>query len=133
MSHDSGTIKPHCQNQSHYRTHRECLLSRRSAMPIDVCLLDLNLPDISGYDLCQRLLEIHAERRPLLIALNGFGRPEDESRIMAAGFDHHMVKPSDIAMLQKLISEMTIGQELAARLRASMTRAAAANHCHRPG
>jgi signal transduction histidine kinase/ActR/RegA family two-component response regulator len=69
----------------------------------DVCLLDLNLPDVSGYDLCQRLLEIHSKRRPLLIALTGFGRPEDESRVMAAGFDHHMVKPPDIAMLQKLI------------------------------
>ena len=69
----------------------------------DVCLLDLNLPDISGYDLCQRLLEIHAERRPVLIALTGFGRPEDESRVMAAGFDHHIVKPPDIAMLKKLI------------------------------
>jgi signal transduction histidine kinase/ActR/RegA family two-component response regulator len=69
----------------------------------DVCLLDLNLPDMSGYDLCQRLLEIYAERRPLLIALTGFGRPEDKSRVMAAGFDHHIVKPPDIAMLQKLI------------------------------
>jgi CheY-like chemotaxis protein len=69
----------------------------------DVCLLDLNLPDMSGYDLCQRLLEIHAGQRPLLIALTGFGRPEDESRVMAAGFDHHMAKPPDIAKLQKLI------------------------------
>jgi hypothetical protein len=38
-----------------------------------------------------------------MIALTGFGRPEDESRVMAAGFDHHMIKPPDIAMLQKLI------------------------------
>ena len=74
--------------------------SKRS---FDVCLLDLNLPDISGYDLCQRLLEIHGERRPVLIALTGFGRPEDESRVTAAGFDHHIVKPPNIAMLQKLI------------------------------
>jgi signal transduction histidine kinase len=71
----------------------------------DVCILDLNLPDISGYDLLQRLLAIHSEKRPVTIALTGFGRPEDEARVTAAGFDYHIVKPADISVIQQIISQ----------------------------
>jgi signal transduction histidine kinase/ActR/RegA family two-component response regulator len=78
----------------------------------DVCILDLNLPDISGYDLLHHLLEIHAERRPLAIALTGFGRPEDEARVKAAGFDHHIIKPADISLLQQIISQSRKANEI---------------------
>jgi len=71
----------------------------------DVCILDLDLPDISGYDLLQQLLALHPERRPVTIALTGFGRPEDEARIKAAGFDHHIVKPAEISVIQQIISQ----------------------------
>ena len=50
----------------------------------DVCILDLNLPGISGYDLLQQLLALHSEKRPVTIALTGFGRPEDEARVKDA-------------------------------------------------
>jgi signal transduction histidine kinase/CheY-like chemotaxis protein len=71
----------------------------------DVCILDLNLPDISGYDLLQQLLALHSDRRPVTIALTGFGRPEDEARVKASGFDHHIVKPADISLIQQIISQ----------------------------
>ena len=71
----------------------------------DVCILDLNLPDISGYDLLQQLLALHSERRPVTIALTGFGRSEDEARVKAAGFDHHIVKPADISVIQQIIGQ----------------------------
>jgi len=71
----------------------------------DVCILDLNLPDISGYDLLQQLLALHSERRPLTIALTGFGRPEDEAKVKAAGFDYHIVKPADISLIQQIVSQ----------------------------
>jgi signal transduction histidine kinase len=78
-----------------------------TANKFDVCILDLNLPDATGYDLVARLLAIHAHDRPVTIALTGFGRPEDKERVKRAGFDHHIVKPADIVRLQRLIS----GQE----------------------
>lgn len=78
-----------------------------SENPFDICILDLNLPDMTGYDLVGRLFEIHDENRPVTIALTGFGRPEDTERVKQAGFDHHIVKPADIAKLQRIIS----GQE----------------------
>jgi CheY-like chemotaxis protein len=71
----------------------------------DVCILDLNLPDISGYDLLQQLLALHSERRPVTVALTGFGRPEDEAQVKAAGFDYHIVKPADISLIQQIINQ----------------------------
>jgi len=69
----------------------------------DVCILDLNLPDISGYELVQRLVEKHPERRPVTVALTGLGRSEDGERVKSAGFDHYVVKPADTARLQSII------------------------------
>jgi signal transduction histidine kinase/ActR/RegA family two-component response regulator len=71
----------------------------------DVCILDLNLPDISGYELVGRLIEIHGERHPLMIALTGYGRAEDQVKVKAAGFQYHLVKPADIEQLQRIISQ----------------------------
>jgi signal transduction histidine kinase len=70
----------------------------------DVCILDLNLPDTTGYELVERLLEIHGSNRPVTIALTGFGRPEDVDRVKRAGFDYHILKPADIIQLQRIIN-----------------------------
>jgi two-component system CheB/CheR fusion protein len=71
----------------------------------DVVILDLNLPDMSGYDLLQQLLALYSEKRPLTIALTGFGRPEDEAKVKAAGFDYHIVKPAEISVIQQIITQ----------------------------
>ncbi len=71
----------------------------------DVCILDLNLPDISGYDLAAHLIDLHVECRPVMVALTGAGRPEDRARVKAAGFDHHLVKPPELDQLQRIITQ----------------------------
>ena len=40
----------------------------------------------------------------LIIALTGWGQPEDRNRSLAAGFDHHLVKPVDPSMLERLLA-----------------------------
>ncbi|MEM5434611.1 hybrid sensor histidine kinase/response regulator [Paraburkholderia diazotrophica] len=60
----------------------------------DVVLLDLGLPDMSGYEVAKRLREFAAPSRPVLIALTGYGQPEDRRRTREAGFDYHLVKPA---------------------------------------
>lgn len=80
-------------------------LKMASEHRFDVCILDLNLPDVSGYDLLEQMLALHSEGRPVTIALTGFGRPEDEARVKAAGFDHHIVKPADISVIQQIIAQ----------------------------
>ena len=40
----------------------------------------------------------------MLIALTGWGQPDDRSRSLAAGFDHHVVKPVDPSLLERLLA-----------------------------
>jgi CheY-like chemotaxis protein len=66
-------------------------------------LLDIGLPGVSGYDVA-RTLRSEPDLAPLtLVALTGYGRDEDRERVMAAGFDHHVVKPVDPAVLEAII------------------------------
>jgi signal transduction histidine kinase len=74
-----------------------------SRYAFDICILDLNLPDMSGFDLVSRLIELHNGRLPLMIALTGYGRPEEIAKVKAAGFQHHLVKPAKMEELQRLV------------------------------
>lgn len=58
-----------------------------------VVLLDVGLPGMSGYDVARRLRSEPLTRAALLIALTGYGQPEDRDRSAEAGFDHHLTKP----------------------------------------
>ena len=71
--------------------------------PFDVCVLDIGLPDMTGHALATRLLAMAAPRRPLMVALTGYGQPEDRVRSAQAGFDHHLVKPVDVGQLLALL------------------------------
>ena len=63
----------------------------------DLVLLDIGLPSISGYEVAQRLRA--AGTAAYLVALTGYGQPEDVRRAKEAGFDTHMVKPADVDMV----------------------------------
>jgi CheY-like chemotaxis protein len=63
---------------------------------------------MDGYDLARRIRSEPAWRDVTLIALTGYGFPEDRARSRAAGFDRHMVKP---AAPEDLRQELTnVGQ-----------------------
>ncbi len=57
----------------------------------DVVLLDIGLPGLDGYEVARQLRK--ARTCPRLIAVTGYGRPEDHQRAIAAGFDVHLTKP----------------------------------------
>lgn len=66
----------------------------------DVILLDIGLPRLNGYDAARRIREQQGQRRrPLMVALTGWGQDEDRRRSVEAGFDAHLVKPVDAAVL----------------------------------
>ena len=69
----------------------------------DVCVLDLTMPGMSGYELAGRLREAAAgwppKQRVRLIALTGQWDVESQHRTNNAGFDAHLVKPADPVQL----------------------------------
>ena len=73
----------------------------------DVILLDIGLPRLNGYEAARKIREEHGQpsRRPLLVALTGWGQDEDRRRSEEAGFDAHLVKPVDEAALGKLLDD----------------------------
>ena len=70
--------------------------------PPDVVLLDIGLPDTSGYEVCRQLRARDQLRSAVIIALSGRGEPEDRARSEEAGFDHHVLKPAEIDQLRSL-------------------------------
>ncbi|MCG5075135.1 hybrid sensor histidine kinase/response regulator [Paraburkholderia tagetis] len=75
-----------------------------------VVILDLDLPDISGYEVATRLSgrkgEDDANTLPVLIALTGYGLPDDIERTRQAGFDRHIVKPARPEEIAELLDEL---------------------------
>jgi signal transduction histidine kinase len=71
--------------------------------PPQVCLLDIGLPGIDGLELARRLRARPGTAGALLIAVTGYGQESDRQQILAAGFDHHLVKPIDIERLYALL------------------------------
>lgn len=70
----------------------------------DVILLDIGLPKLNGYEVCRRIRELPGGRQMLIVALTGWGQEDDRFRSSEAGFDHHLVKPVDLATLEELLA-----------------------------
>jgi PAS domain S-box-containing protein len=68
-----------------------------------VVLLDIGLPKLNGYEACRRIRQQPGGAQLLIIAQTGWGQENDRQRTREAGFDHHFVKPVDMAALMKLI------------------------------
>jgi PAS domain S-box-containing protein len=69
----------------------------------DLVLLDIGLPDLSGYDVCRRLRAMDSGSRMSIVAVTGWGQEYDRQQSAAAGFDRHLVKPVDPAVLSELV------------------------------
>ncbi len=71
-----------------------------------VVLLDIGMPGMNGYEVAQAIRARYPGDATKLVALTGWGQDEDRRKARDAGFDHHMVKPADIAALEALLSSM---------------------------
>jgi CheY-like chemotaxis protein len=69
----------------------------------DVIVLDIGLPGVDGYELA-RMLKQHPQLKSIrLVAHTGYGSPEDRRKAREAGFDAHLVKPAELADLEKAL------------------------------
>jgi PAS domain S-box-containing protein len=70
----------------------------------DVVVLDIGLPTVDGHETARWIRRQPWGRHILLVAVTGWGHPEERRRSNEAGFDHHLVKPADPLAIADLIS-----------------------------
>lgn len=75
----------------------------RSMRP-DTAIIDIGLPEISGYDLVRQLRNEVELKDMFVIALTGYGQTSDREEALASGFDEHVVKPVDPDLLNQLVA-----------------------------
>jgi CheY-like chemotaxis protein len=69
----------------------------------EIALIDIGLPEVDGYEVARRM-RAFGPRCPYLIALTGYGQPDDVKRARDAGFDAHLLKPIDPDALASVLN-----------------------------
>ncbi|MGY4515753.1 PAS domain-containing protein [Lysobacter sp. HA18] len=88
------------------QTGQAALAAAQVGSAWDVCILDIGLPDITGYELAPQLRQLAAAQHATLIALTGYGQPHDRVISRASGFDEHLVKPADMPTLLRMLERI---------------------------
>jgi CheY-like chemotaxis protein len=71
----------------------------------DVAFIDLLMPGLNGFELAKLLRREFGERIKL-VAFSGSGDPKARAQTGKAGFDAHIVKPADLALIQATIAQL---------------------------
>ena len=71
----------------------------------EVVFCDLGLPGMNGYEVARQLRGLPFGRDMVLAALTGYGQPGDRERTAQAGFDAHLVKPVDPAVIENFVED----------------------------
>ena len=69
----------------------------------EVYLVDINLPDINGLDLPDRVRSVISSSSAKFFALSGYDLPEVRSRALEVGFQDFFIKPIDPGKLHEAI------------------------------
>ena len=76
----------------------------------DIVLLDIGMPGTDGYEACRQLRRLSSQKRMVIVALTGWGQPQDKQRALDAGFDAHLVKPADPSILMRVLARACTDQ-----------------------
>lgn len=79
----------------------------KSYRPV-VVFLDIGMPGMDGYEVARRIRRQPEDQQMTLVALTGWGQQEDRRLSSESGFDHHMLKPADIATLKHLFASLSV-------------------------
>jgi CheY-like chemotaxis protein/anti-sigma regulatory factor (Ser/Thr protein kinase) len=84
--------------------HEDAATTLAQADPAtEVFILDIGLPDMTGYELARRLRRDARHAHAIYVALTGYGQERDRELSRQAGFDHHLVKPVEIGKLAQIL------------------------------
>jgi len=72
----------------------------------DVVFLDIGMPILDGLETAKLIRQQPWGKDMVLVALTGWGQSEDRLRSKDAGFNHHLVKPADPAVVAKLLASL---------------------------
>jgi signal transduction histidine kinase/CheY-like chemotaxis protein len=86
---------------------RSALQLATERMP-GIMLLDIGMPDMTGYDVARAIRANQPRGGVVLVALTGWGQPDDKRLAREAGFDHHLTKPVDFAELSAFLSRIQV-------------------------
>jgi CheY-like chemotaxis protein len=81
---------------------REAVQSAAEHAP-DVVLLDLGMPEVSGYEAARQIRVLSLARQPLIVAATGRGGANDRMACEQAGIDVHLTKPLDLEVIARLL------------------------------
>lgn len=85
----------------------EDALRQLDASNAAIMFVDIGMPGLDGFELARRIRQRQdATRPPVLVAVTGWGQPQDRAATHAAGFDHHLAKPVEPALLFRLLKEI---------------------------
>jgi CheY-like chemotaxis protein len=76
----------------------------------DAALIDIGLPTMTGYEVAQRIRQQKDLQHITLVALTGYGAPNDIKAAREAGFDAHIIKPAEIARIQEVLASLKSDQ-----------------------
>lgn len=80
----------------------EALHALATTVP-DFIFLDIGLPDTSGYELAATIRQDARLDRAIVVALTGWGSNDHRRRSVEAGFDYHLTKPADVAIIKRIL------------------------------
>lgn len=81
-------------------------LKAAAARTCDAFLIDVGLPGMDGIELARRIRLQPQHARCLLVAVTGYGQPQDRQKAIDAGFDHHLVKPVGLRQLNEILGRI---------------------------
>jgi PAS domain S-box-containing protein len=89
-------------------TGQEALAAFAAVQP-EVALLDIGMPELTGYEVARRVRQGSLGRAVTLIAVTGWGQNRDKAQALAAGFNHHFTKPVETDRLRELLRSENLG------------------------
>jgi CheY-like chemotaxis protein len=70
----------------------------------DIVFLDIGMPGMDGYEACRRIRQTPSKKHVIVVAVTGWGQPQDKQRALESGFDAHLTKPVDPEAFTRLLA-----------------------------
>jgi CheY-like chemotaxis protein len=81
-------------------------IAKAKAFHPQVLLCDIGMPGMNGYEVAEGFRRDNELKDTIMVALTGYAQPDDLERARAAGFNRHLAKPVDIAILEQTLTEV---------------------------